>query len=73
MTHKFNVPDGFTARCWEKIAAFDYEVQHRPGKSIEHADGLSRFPAVKVQSVQTVPNKKNPHQLNKDYLKNEEN
>ena len=36
--HNFKDPDGLTARCLEKLAAFDYEVQHRPGKSIGHAD-----------------------------------
>ena len=42
--HNFKDPDGLTARWLEKLAAFDYEVQHRPGKSIGHADGLSRIP-----------------------------
>ena len=28
------------------LASFDYEVQHRPGKSVGHADGLSRIPFV---------------------------
>ena len=41
-----NFTDGLTARWLEKLAAFDYEVQHRPGKSIGHADGLSRIPIV---------------------------
>ena len=44
--HNFKNPDGLTARWLEKLAAFDYEVQHRPGKSIGHADGLSRIPIV---------------------------
>ena len=35
-----------TARSLEKLTAFDVEVQHRPGKSIGHADGLSRIPIV---------------------------
>ena len=42
----FKDPDGLTARWLEKLAAFDYEVQHRPGKSIGHADGPSRIPVV---------------------------
>ena len=41
--HNFKDPDGLTARWLEKLAAFDYEVQHRPGKSNGHADGLSRL------------------------------
>ena len=40
--HNFEDPDGLTARWLEKLAAFDYDVQHRPGKSSGHADGLSR-------------------------------
>ena len=43
--HNFKDPDGLTARWPEKLAAFDYEVQYRPGKSIGHADGL-RIPIV---------------------------
>ena len=30
----FNDPDGLTARWLDKLAASDYEIQHRPGKSI---------------------------------------
>ena len=41
--HNFKEPDGLTARWLETLAAFDYEVQHRPSKSIGHADGLSRI------------------------------
>ena len=44
--HNFKDPDGLTARWLEKLAAIGYEVQHRPGKSIGHADGLSRIPNV---------------------------
>ena len=42
--HSFKHPDGTAARWLEKLAPFDYEVRHRPGKSIFHADGLSRIP-----------------------------
>ena len=42
--HNFKDPDALTARWLEKSAAFDYEVVHRPRKSIGHADGLSRTP-----------------------------
>ena len=38
--HNFKDPDGLTARWLEKLASFGYEVQHRPGKSIDHAGGL---------------------------------
>ena len=50
--HNFNDPDGLIARWIEKLAAFDYEVQHRPGKSIGHADSLSRIPTESVQLTQ---------------------
>ena len=42
--HNFKDPDALTARWLEKFAAFDYEVVHRHGKLIGHADGLSRTP-----------------------------
>ena len=42
--HNFKDPDRLTARWLEKLAAFDFEVQHRLGKIIGHADGLSRIP-----------------------------
>ena len=50
-------PDGLTARRLEKLAAFDHEVQHRPCKSIGHADGLSRIPV--VNQVTTSQSKEN--------------
>ena len=43
--HNFKDPDALTARWLEKFTAFDYEVEHRSGKSIGHADCMSRFPA----------------------------
>ena len=44
--HSLKDPDGITAIRLEKLAGFDYEVQHRPGKSIGHADGRPRMPNV---------------------------
>ena len=49
--HYFEDPDGLTARWLEMLAAFDYEVRHRRGKSIGHADGLSRIPIVKQVTI----------------------
>ena len=49
--HNFKDLDGLTARWLEKLAAFDYEVQHRPSKSIGHADGLSRIPIVNQVTI----------------------
>ena len=43
--HKFKDPDALTARWLEKLAAFDCEIEQRSGKSIGHADCMSRLPA----------------------------
>ena len=61
--HNFEDPDGLTTRWLEKLAAFDYEVQHRPGKSIGHADGLSRTPI--VNQITTSYNKQDLDKLEK--------
>ena len=51
--HCFKNLDGITARWLEKLAPFDYEVRHRPGKSIGHADGLSRIPPNSINAIET--------------------
>ena len=51
--HNFKDPDAVAARWLEKLAAFDYEVVHRPGKSISHADGLSRTPLRAFSAIAT--------------------
>ena len=51
--HSFKDPDGITARWLEKLAPFDYEKRHRPGKSIGHADGLSRIPPNSINAIET--------------------
>ena len=43
--HNFKDPDALTARWLEKLAAFDYELEHRKGKSIGHADCMSGLPS----------------------------
>ena len=43
--HNFKDPDGLTARWLEKLAAFEYEIVHRNGISIGHADSMSRIPS----------------------------
>ena len=43
--YNFKNPDALTARWLEKHAPFDYEIEHRSGKSIGHADCMSRLPA----------------------------
>ena len=44
--YNFKDPVRLTARGLEKLAAFEYEVQHRPDESNGHADELSRVPIV---------------------------
>ena len=51
LLHNFKDPDALTARWLEKLAACNYEVVHRPGKSIGHADGLSRIPPKALNMV----------------------
>ena len=51
--HSFKDPDGITTRWLEKLAPFDYEVRHQPGKSIGHADGLSRIPPNSINEIET--------------------
>ena len=38
----FKEPDGLVARWKEKLSLFDFEIKHRPGTQISHADVLSR-------------------------------
>ena len=46
-------PDGTAARWQQNLAPFDYEVRHRPGKSIGHADSLSRAPTSTNAAAET--------------------
>ena len=43
--HSFKDPDALTVRWLKKLVDFDYEVEHRSGKSIGRADCLSRIQA----------------------------
>ena len=45
MLLNFKDPDALTARWLKKLAAFEYESEHRSGKSIGHADCMSRLSA----------------------------
>ena len=51
--HSFRDSAGITARWLEKLAPYDYEVRHRPGKSIGLADGLSRIPPNSINAIET--------------------
>ena len=41
----FKAPEGIVARWIEKLSAFDYDIQHRPGPQHANADSLSRLSA----------------------------
>ena len=51
--HSFKDPDRITARWLEKLAPFDYEVPHRLGKAIGHADGLTLIPPNSINAIET--------------------
>ena len=51
--HNFKDPDALTARWLETLAAFDYEIEHRRGKSIGHPDCMSRLPATTAALTMT--------------------
>ena len=53
--HNFKDPDALIARWLEKLTAFKYEVVHCTGKSIGHADGLSRTPTRALNKVSEQP------------------
>ena len=59
----FKDPDELSARTVEKFAAFDFEVQQRPGKNIDHTNGLSQI--LIVYQVTTPGNKENLHKAEK--------
>ena len=40
----FKEPEGQVARWLESLSAFDFEIEHRPGRQHRNADGLSRIP-----------------------------
>ena len=63
MVNNFKDPNGVTTSWLEKLAAFDYELQHRPGKSNGHADGPPRIPIVdQVATSQYKENQNEPEE-----------
>ena len=50
--YSFKDPDAIVARWLEKLSMFNFEIIHRPGKTITHADALSRIPEPSVSAVQ---------------------
>ena len=59
--HDFRDPDPLTAGWLMKFAAFNYEVMHRQGKPIGHADGLSRTPLRAFNSIVTEDSNEEMH------------
>ena len=41
--YSFEEPDGMAARWIEKLGQFNFDIKHRAGKRIPHADCLSRI------------------------------
>ena len=64
--HNFKDPDALTARWLEKLAAFNYEVVHKPGKSIGHADSLSRTPLRAFNSIVTQDSSEEIHKADEE-------
>ena len=58
--HNFHEPTGQLARWLERLADFNYEIQHRPGKSHGNADGLSRRPSPTVAPPPSNPDEHLP-------------
>ena len=46
-------PQGQTARWMVKLAMFDFDIKHRPGKQHLNADGVSRKPFLKCAQCET--------------------
>jgi hypothetical protein len=42
--YSFKEPEGQIARWIEALSMYDFEIQHRPGRNHNNADGLSRIP-----------------------------
>ena len=49
----FKEPVGQVAKRIERLAEYDYDIEHRPGKQHANADALSRYP-VRVSTVSVV-------------------
>ena len=65
--HNFKHPDALTASWREKLAAFKYEVIHRPAKPIGHADGLSRTPLRAFNSIVTEDSSEKMHKADEKW------
>ncbi len=67
----FRNPEGQVARWLQILGEYDYEIVHRPGKSHQNADSLSRRPCPQCQrndseSNSTVTRKESEYESNKN-------
>ena len=44
------MPDAIVERRLEKLSMFNFEIVHRPGKTIANADVLSRLPKLNLSA-----------------------
>ena len=51
----FKQPKGQVARWIERLAVFDFEIEHRPGRNHGSADGVSRIPNLNSSTETSVP------------------
>ena len=63
----FKEPVGQVARWIERLAEYDYDIEHRPGRLHANADALSRYP-LRVSSV-NVAEKWFPPEFKSDFVK----
>ena len=65
--HNLKDPDALTARLLEKLAAFNYEVAHRPRNSIGHGDDLSPTPLQAFNSIVTEDKSEEMHKADEEW------
>ena len=51
----FKQPKGQVARWTERLAVFDFETEHRPGRNHGNGDGVSRIPNLNSSTETSVP------------------
>ena len=49
--YSFKELDAIVARYLEKLSLFDFEIVHRPGKTFDNADALSRLPKLNLSAT----------------------
>ena len=59
--YSFKEPDAIVARWLEKLSMFNFEIVHRPGKTIANADALSRLPPLNLSATSVTSVSSSPH------------